>query len=108
MTKISVGNHRYRRLFQCRTHKQAMEYLTVSREISSFYGTRRFFTMFTRACHCSLSSARSIQPTYFKINNIILPSTPRSSELDLKYTSFRPELWYAFLITLMISPYLPP
>jgi hypothetical protein len=51
-----------------------------------FYGTRRFITAFTRACHLSLSWARLIQtmpppPILSKIHfNIILPSTPGSSK----------------------------
>ena len=54
---------------------------SASQEISAFYGTRRFITAFTRACHLSLSWASSIQsiplqPTSLKIHLNILPSTP--------------------------------
>jgi hypothetical protein len=49
----------------------------------TFYGTRRFITVFTRALHWSLSWARSIQyipphPIYLR-SNIIPPPTSRSS-----------------------------
>jgi len=55
----------------------------ASQKISPSYGTRRFFTAFTRARHLSLSWARSMQfvsPTYFLMIhfNIVLPSTSGS------------------------------
>jgi len=42
------------------------------KKFPAFYGTWRFFTMFTRACHLSLSSARSTQsmtphPTSYRL-----------------------------------------
>ena len=54
----------------------------------AFYGTRRFITAFTSACHLSLSRASSIQsipPSHFlKIHlNIILPSRPESPKWSL-------------------------
>ena len=52
---------------------------------SEFYGTKKCITIFTRACHRSLSRARSIKSTtpasYINIHiNIILPCIPRSSK----------------------------
>jgi hypothetical protein len=66
-----------------------LEKLTVTQLVDNmpaFYGSRRFITVFARACHWSLSWARWIQstpsPPYFSEvhSDIILPSTPRSSE----------------------------
>jgi hypothetical protein len=54
----------------------------------AFYGTRMFIIMFTRSRLRPLSWSTWIQSTpYFpKIHsNIILPSTPRSSELSLRF-----------------------
>jgi hypothetical protein len=49
----------------------------------TFYGTRRFITLFTGALHWSLSWVRSIQsippPSYLKIHLNSLPLTCRSS-----------------------------
>jgi hypothetical protein len=57
-----------------------------------FYGTRRFSTVFTRSPHRSIPLARWIQLTLshhiylFLIDfNIILSSTPRSSEWSLHF-----------------------
>jgi hypothetical protein len=64
---------------------------SASQEIPTFYGTPRFITVFTTARLWSLSWATWIQstpsPLYFpKIySNIILPSTPRSSEWSLPF-----------------------
>ena len=68
-----------------------LEKLTGSqlvKKIPAFYGTWRFITVVTNACHLSLSRARSIQsmpPSHFlKIYfNIIFPSTPGSSKWSL-------------------------
>jgi hypothetical protein len=35
--------------------------MQLLKNFTTFYGTRRFITVFTRALHCSLSWARSIQ-----------------------------------------------
>jgi len=35
----------------------------IVKKFTTFYGTRRFITLFTRACHWSLSWARCIQST---------------------------------------------
>jgi hypothetical protein len=56
------------------------------------YGTRKFTTAFTRLCHLSLSSARSIQSmppsNFYKIHfNIILPSMSMSFEWSLSFRS---------------------
>jgi hypothetical protein len=55
------------------------------KKFPAFYGTRRFITVFTTACHLSLSWATLIQSmppsNLSKIHfNIILPSTPGSSK----------------------------
>jgi hypothetical protein len=56
------------------------------KKFPAFYGTRRFITTFTTACHLSLSWATVIQsmpphPTSWRpIFNIILQSPPRSSK----------------------------
>jgi len=50
------------------------EKLTVAKLVKkcpAFYGTRRFITMFTLACHWSLSWTRWIQSTTF------YPTSPR-------------------------------
>ena len=55
----------------------------LGKKFPTYYGTRRFITTFTSACHLSLSWARSIQsPSHFlKLYlNIILLFTPRSSK----------------------------
>ena len=66
-----------------------LEKLTSSQPVKKFptlYGTQRFITAFTSACHLSVSRVRSIQsmtlPTsHVKIHlNIILSSIPRSSK----------------------------
>ena len=58
------------------------------KKFPSFYGTRRFITAFTSACHLSLpraSSIQSIPPSHFlHIHlNIIIPSMPGSSKWNL-------------------------
>ena len=55
------------------------------KKFPAFYGILSFVTSFTRACHVSLSWARSIQsmPTFHILNihcNIIFPFTPRTSK----------------------------
>jgi hypothetical protein len=61
------------------------------RNFPTFYGTRRFIIMFTRALHYSLSWARSIQsipphPVSHKIHlNIVLPPISRSSQWSLSF-----------------------
>jgi hypothetical protein len=65
------------------------------------YGTRRFITVFTRARHWSLHTARWIQSTpsncFPKIRfNIILPSKPGSYE-RLFISGFPTKIFYAFL-----------
>ena len=59
---------------------------SASQKIAHFYGSQRFITTFTSACHLSLSWTRSVQsmnPTshFLMIHiNIILPSMLRSSK----------------------------
>ena len=50
-----------------------------------FYGTQRFTTVFTTACHMSLSSARSIQSTPLIHFNTILPSMYIDGRTVLKW-----------------------
>jgi len=67
---------------------RVLEKPTVS-QISTFYGTWRFFTVLMRAHHWSLFSPRWIQstPSHFPMihSNNILPSTPMSSEWSLSF-----------------------
>jgi hypothetical protein len=72
---------------------------------SAFFGTRRFITMFTRACHWSLSLARSIQSTRYHCfpqihSNIIFPSMSTSYKW-LFPSDFPDKMSYAFLISPM-------
>jgi hypothetical protein len=61
------------------------------KKFPDYYGNRMFITVFTTARQLSLSWAKCIQlhifPPYFPKthSNIILPSTPRSSELCLPF-----------------------
>jgi hypothetical protein len=73
-----------------------------SQEISIFYGTQIFITVFTRALHCSVSWASSIQSTLshsISLRSVSLPSF----HLDLGLPSglyssffFQIEIFYAF------------
>jgi hypothetical protein len=66
---------------------QKLKHPKLLKKFPAFYRTQRFITVFTRARHLSLSSARLIQsmPPYLsKIHfNIILPSTPGSFKWSL-------------------------
>jgi hypothetical protein len=59
-------------------------YAKLLKKFPSFYGTRKFITVFTKTCHQSLSWARWIQSITPKSDfpnnhfNIILPSMPKS------------------------------
>jgi hypothetical protein len=62
-------------------------FLLVKKSLA-FYGTRRFITSFTGACHIILCCARSFQSIpsihFFSLHfNIILPSTPIYSKWSL-------------------------
>jgi hypothetical protein len=63
---------------------QKLIFLQLVKKYSTFYGIRRFITVFKRACHLSLSSARRILSTppqsyFFTINfNTFLSLTPVS------------------------------
>ena len=77
------------------------------RKFPTFYGSRRFITVFTRARHLSLSLARSIQSMplspFSKIHlNIILPSTPGSFKWS---PSLRFPHWDPICMHLSSSPY---
>jgi hypothetical protein len=75
------------------------------KKFPTMFGTRRFFTVFTRACHCSLSWARWIHST---------PSHPTSLRPDLIFTAylrpgfrsgvFPPGFSTNILYTFLISP----
>jgi hypothetical protein len=86
---------------------QSPEKLTgpqLVKKLPAFYGTWRFITLFTRDCHLSLTSARSIQSMpppshYFKIRfNSILPSILRSSVVSFPQVS-PPKPCYAVLFS---------
>jgi hypothetical protein len=67
-----------------------LQKLTVTqlvKKFPDFDGTGSFITLFTRVRHWSLSWARWIQSTSSRKfhSNIILPSTPRSSEWSLSF-----------------------
>jgi hypothetical protein len=57
------------------------------KNLPTFYGTRRFITMFPRALHWSLSWPRTIQSTPFYLSkirfNIVHPPTSWSSQRSL-------------------------
>ena len=55
------------------------------KKFPTFYGTINFITMFTRACHLSLSWARSIQPLYSTVFCLFSNST---IVLETKYCFF--------------------
>jgi hypothetical protein len=62
--------------------------LQLVKKFPAFYGTRRFITVFTSACHLSilrqLSPVHTTTSYFLKIHlNIILPSTPGSPHWSL-------------------------
>jgi len=79
---------------------------SASQEIPTFYGNRRFITVFTTAHHCTLSRATFIQSTYLhtiSLRSILilsshlclrLPSSPLRSGFTIK-------ILYIFLISPM-------
>jgi len=81
-----------------------LEKLTGSqlvKKFPAFYGTQRFITAFTSACHLSLFWASSIQsiPPYPTSWRSILPSTPGSPKWSLS-----PGLSTKTLYTPLLSP----
>jgi len=94
------------RLFNYPWSRVLLEKLTVThlvKEVSAFYGTRRFVTAFTRSRHWSLSWARWIQST--PSHPISLGSILMSSRLRLGLPSelfpsdLTAKIFYAFLIS---------
>jgi hypothetical protein len=79
------------KLHEAESFLRSQQYAQVVSKLPVFYGTRWFITVFIRSRHQSLSWPRWIQsiapkPYFPKIYfNIILPSTPRSSEWSLPF-----------------------
>jgi hypothetical protein len=74
-----------------------------SKNFPAFYWTRRFITVFTRALHCSLSWARSIQfiPSYpISLRSILILSTHLRLGLPSGlFPSGFPNILHAFLFS---------
>ena len=73
---------------------ERLEFLQLIKKLSSFYGTQRFITAFTKACQLSPSWARSTQfmsphPTYWR-SILILSSQLRLSLPNSLFTSGLP------------------
>jgi hypothetical protein len=68
-----------------------LDKLTVTQLVTkfpAFYGARWFITVFTRACHWSLSCSRWIRPKtshHISLRTSPFPSKPRSSEWSLPF-----------------------
>ena len=64
----------------------------ICKKFHKFYGTRRFITVFTRACNLYRTYSEHNQSTLHKHFNIILSSTPRSfkSSLSLRFPQRNP------------------
>jgi hypothetical protein len=72
--------------------------------VATFYGTRKFITVFTRALHWSLSWAKSIQSILshpISLRSILIRSTHLHLDLPtgLFPSSFPTSILYAFLVS---------
>jgi hypothetical protein len=79
---------------------------SATQEFPTFYGTRMFITVFTRALHWSLSWARSIQsipPHPISLRLILILSSHLRLDLlsDLFHSGFSTKILYAFLLSPM-------
>jgi hypothetical protein len=88
---------------------------TVTHQLKTFptfYGTRRFITVFTRTRHCSLPSARWIQftpPHFISLRYILILSSQLRLVLPSVsfFLAFPPKSLYAYLLCPMVLHTLP-
>ena len=73
-----------------------------SQETPAFDGTRRFITMFTRACHCYVSWARWIQSTsshYIYLRSTFVLSSHLGISVTVTTSGLPTKILYAFLVS---------